>query len=89
MRPISRTALGAAAAAVLAAVTAVGPSAALRHSRSTENWTEAKVSERGGEWTAVVNHAGAAGKPVTLKVELTDSNGASVTQAVARPYDIR
>ncbi|MFD9337652.1 S8 family serine peptidase [Streptomyces sp. NPDC060028] len=64
-------------------------SAKLSYSYDGENWTEAGVSERGGKWTATVNHAGASGKPVTLKVELTDTNGASVTQTVARAYDIR
>ncbi|MFE2285296.1 S8 family serine peptidase [Streptomyces sp. NPDC059443] len=54
-----------------------------------ESWTEAKTGERGGQWTATVDHAGAAGKQVTLKVELTDANGATVTQTVARAYDIR
>ncbi|WP_328301474.1 S8 family serine peptidase [Streptomyces sp. NBC_00435] len=54
-----------------------------------ESWTGAKVSERGGQWTATVDHAGAAGKQVMLKVELTDVNGATVTQMVARAYDIR
>ncbi|MCP3757464.1 S8 family serine peptidase [Streptomyces sp. TBY4] len=53
------------------------------------SWSEAKVSERGGQWTATVDHAGAAGKQVMLKVELTDRNGATVTQMVARAYDIR
>ncbi|MEV6956328.1 S8 family serine peptidase [Streptomyces sp. NPDC051183] len=64
-------------------------SAKLSYSYDGENWTEAEVSERGGKWTATVDHAGASGKPVTLKVELTDTNGASVTQTVARAYDIR
>ncbi|MFJ6792665.1 S8 family peptidase [Streptomyces sp. NPDC091268] len=64
-------------------------SAKLSYSYDGENWTEAEVSERGGKWTATVNHAGASGKAVTLKVELTDTNGASVTQTVARAYDIR
>ncbi|MCX5403771.1 S8 family serine peptidase [Streptomyces sp. NBC_00335] len=53
------------------------------------SWTEAKVSGRGGQWTATVDHAGAAGKQVMLKVELTDAKGATVTQTVARAYDIR
>ncbi|MBT2466964.1 S8 family serine peptidase [Streptomyces sp. ISL-66] len=53
------------------------------------SWTEAKVSERGGQWAATVDHAGAAGKQVMLKVQLTDTNGAAVTQTVARAYDIR
>ncbi|MCY0934099.1 S8 family peptidase [Streptomyces sp. H34-S4] len=53
------------------------------------SWSEAKVSRRGGQWTATVDHAGAAGKQVMLQVELTDTNGATVTQMVARAYDIR
>ncbi|MFD3533634.1 S8 family serine peptidase [Streptomyces sp. NPDC058664] len=52
-------------------------------------WTEARVSQQGGTWTATVNHAGAAGRPVTLKTELTDTNGNSVTQTVVRAYDVR
>ncbi|MFE2561085.1 S8 family serine peptidase [Streptomyces sp. NPDC059352] len=52
-------------------------------------WTEARVSQQGGQWTATVNHTGAAGKPVTLKTELTDANGNSVTQTVVRAYDVR
>ncbi|MCX4696260.1 S8 family serine peptidase [Streptomyces sp. NBC_01408] len=64
-------------------------SAKLSYSYDGENWMEAKVSERGGAWTATVDHSGASGKPVSLKVELTDANGASVTQAVARAYDVR
>ncbi|MFD4375292.1 S8 family serine peptidase [Streptomyces sp. NPDC058486] len=52
-------------------------------------WTPAQVAEAGGEWVATVNHAGATGKPVTLKTELTDAHGASVTQTVVRAYDVR
>ncbi|MFC9263947.1 S8 family serine peptidase [Streptomyces hydrogenans] len=52
-------------------------------------WTEARVAEAGGEWIATVDHAGATGKPVTLKTELTDANGNSVTQTVVRAYDVR
>ncbi|MFJ6694792.1 S8 family serine peptidase [Streptomyces sp. NPDC091272] len=52
-------------------------------------WTESKVVKSGGSWTAVVDHAGAAGKPVTLKTELTDTHGNSVTQLVVRAYDVR
>ncbi|MEX0168433.1 S8 family peptidase [Streptomyces sp. LMG1-1-1.1] len=52
-------------------------------------WTEARVSQQGGGWTATVNHAGATGKQVTLKTELTDANGNSVTQTVVRAYDVR
>ncbi|MGT2531097.1 S8 family peptidase [Streptomyces nojiriensis] len=64
-------------------------SAKLSYSYDGENWTAAKVSERGGVWTAVVDHAGASGKQVSLKVELTDAKGASVTQTVVRAYDVR
>ncbi|MET9677269.1 S8 family serine peptidase [Streptomyces sp. NPDC006482] len=52
-------------------------------------WTEARVSQQGGNWTATVNHTGATGKPVTLRTELTDANGNSVTQTVVRAYDVR
>ncbi|MER5965614.1 S8 family serine peptidase [Streptomyces sp. NPDC002057] len=52
-------------------------------------WTEARVSQQGGKWSATVNHAGATGKPVTLRTELTDANGNSVTQTVVRAYDVR
>ncbi|MFD8890662.1 S8 family serine peptidase [Streptomyces sp. NPDC059566] len=64
-------------------------SAKLSYSYDGENWTQAKVSERGGRWTAVVDHAGASGKPVSLQVELTDAKGATVTQTVVRAYDVR
>lgn len=63
--------------------------AKLSYSYDGESWTGAKVSERGGHWSAVVDHAGASGRPVSLKVELTDANGASVTQTVVRAYDVR
>ncbi|MGW0898936.1 S8 family peptidase [Streptomyces goshikiensis] len=64
-------------------------SARLAYSYDGEHWTAAKVSERGGRWTAVVDHAGASGRPVTLKLELTDANGASVSQTIDRAYDVR
>ncbi|MGX1880535.1 S8 family peptidase [Streptomyces sp. NPDC055287] len=54
-----------------------------------ETWTDAKVGQKSGSWTATVDHAGAAGKPVTLRTELTDAKGNSVTQVVARAYDVR
>ncbi|WP_306321561.1 MULTISPECIES: S8 family serine peptidase [unclassified Streptomyces] len=54
-----------------------------------ETWTEAVTSRTGGTWTATVDHAGASGKPVTLKVRLTDSKGNAVTQTVTRAYDVR
>lgn len=64
-------------------------SAKLSYSYDGEHWTQAKVSERGGRWSAVVDHAGASGRPVSLKVELTDAKGATVTQTVVRAYDVR
>ncbi|MGW6687220.1 S8 family peptidase [Streptomyces sp. NPDC054961] len=65
-------------------------SAALSYSYDNgEHWTAAKTGEHGGQWTATVNHAGAAGQQVMLKIELTDVNGATVTQTVARAYDVR
>ncbi|MEV7281381.1 S8 family serine peptidase [Streptomyces sp. NPDC093111] len=54
-----------------------------------ETWTSARVSQQGDGWIATVNHAGATGKQVTLKTELTDANGNSVTQTVVRAYDVR
>ncbi|MBA2950499.1 S8 family peptidase [Streptomyces himalayensis] len=54
-----------------------------------QTWTEAKTAVEDGTWTATVHHAGASGKPVTLKSELTDANGNSVTQTVTRAYDVR
>ncbi|MGW0905632.1 S8 family peptidase [Streptomyces sp. NPDC002853] len=65
-------------------------SAALSYSYDEgKTWTEAKTSASGGKWTATVNHAGASGKQVWLRTELTDTNGSSVTQTVARAYDVR
>ncbi|MFG2648446.1 S8 family serine peptidase [Streptomyces sp. NPDC048436] len=65
-------------------------SAALSYSYDEgETWTKAATSASGGKWTATVNHAGASGKQVWLKTELTDTNGSSVTQTVARAYDVR
>ncbi|MFC7791262.1 S8 family peptidase [Streptomyces cinereoruber] len=52
-------------------------------------WTEAPVTGQGGHWTATVNHAGATGEQVTLRTELTDARGNSVTQTVVRAYDVR
>ncbi|MFI6876426.1 S8 family peptidase [Streptomyces sp. NPDC050400] len=54
-----------------------------------ETWTEATTSRQGGRWTATVDHTGATGKEVTLKVGLTDSKGNAVTQTVTRAYDVR
>ncbi|WP_406422888.1 S8 family serine peptidase [Streptomyces sp. NBC_00873] len=52
-------------------------------------WTQATTAQQDGRWTATVNHAGAAGKPVTLKTELTDANGNSVVQTVVDAYAVR
>ncbi|MGW1225840.1 S8 family peptidase [Streptomyces sp. NPDC002530] len=54
-----------------------------------ETWTEAVTARRDGRWTATVDHAGAAGKPVTLRTELTDSHGNSVVQTVTDAYAVR
>ncbi|MFD7617559.1 S8 family serine peptidase [Streptomyces sp. NPDC059802] len=54
-----------------------------------ETWIDATTAQQGGRWTATVNHAGAAGKPVTLKTELTDANGNSVIQTVNDAYAVR
>ncbi|MFJ6571159.1 S8 family serine peptidase [Streptomyces sp. NPDC091292] len=54
-----------------------------------DTWTDAPTARRGGSWTATVDHAGATGRHVTLKVQLTDKHGASVTQTVTRAYDVR
>ncbi|MWA14398.1 S8 family peptidase [Streptomyces sp. BA2] len=65
-------------------------SAALSYSYDEgKTWTEAETSASGGKWTAAVDHAGASGKQVWLRTELTDANGSSVTQTVARAYDVR
>ncbi|MGY3684889.1 S8 family peptidase [Streptomyces sp. TE33382] len=52
-------------------------------------WTEAPTERHDGRWTAVVDHAGASGKQVTLKASFTDANGNAVTQTVTRAYDVR
>ncbi|MFC8228553.1 S8 family serine peptidase [Streptomyces sp. NPDC057287] len=54
-----------------------------------ETWTAAATAQQGGRWTATVNHADAAGKPVTLRTELTDANGNSVVQTVTAAYAVR
>jgi subtilisin family serine protease len=54
-----------------------------------ETWTQAETAQRDGRWTATVNHSEASGKQVTLRAELTDSNGNSVVQTVTRAYDVR
>ncbi|GHG88815.1 S8 family serine peptidase [Streptomyces lanatus] len=55
-----------------------------------ESWTGARTMRQDdGTWQAEVDHSGAAGRQVTLKVVLTDADGASVTQIVTRAYDVR
>ncbi|MFI8949598.1 S8 family peptidase [Streptomyces sp. NPDC053750] len=52
-------------------------------------WTEADVTVTDSGATATVNHAGAAGRQVWLRAELTDATGNSVRQTVSRAYDVR
>ncbi|MET7642235.1 S8 family serine peptidase [Streptomyces sp. NPDC005426] len=52
-------------------------------------WIAATTAQRQGRWTATVNHADAAGKAVTLRTELTDTNGNSVVQTVTNAYAVR
>ncbi|WP_415948983.1 S8 family peptidase [Streptomyces sp. KLOTTS4A1] len=54
-----------------------------------ETWTEAQLTGTGTTRTATVNHADASGKPVTLRTEVTDTNGNTVRQTVIRAYDVR
>ncbi|MEV0744369.1 S8 family serine peptidase [Streptomyces sp. NPDC050273] len=54
-----------------------------------ETWTAATTAQQAGRWTATVNHADAAGKPVTLRTELADANGNSVVQTVTDAYAVR
>ncbi len=54
-----------------------------------ETWKQAATTRDGGRWTATVDHGGAQGEQVTLRTELTDSNGNSVVQTVTRAYDVR
>ncbi|MFJ7496418.1 S8 family peptidase [Streptomyces sp. NPDC097727] len=52
-------------------------------------WTQAPTEQQDGKWTAVLDHTGASGKQVTLKVTLTDAKGNAVTQTITRAYDVR
>jgi hypothetical protein len=54
-----------------------------------KTWTDAKTGRRNGGWTATVHHSGASGNQVTLRVDMTDDRGNSVTQTVTRAYDVR
>ncbi|MFE6702574.1 hypothetical protein [Streptomyces sp. NPDC057718] len=86
MRPISRTALGAATAAATALPRADG-SIPLVETRQA--WHAATTAQQGGRWSATVDHADATGKSVTLRTELTDANGNSVVQTVDDAYAVR
>jgi len=52
-------------------------------------WVEGttKITSAGAD--LVVDHAGDSGKPVSLRVELTDAHGAKVLQTITRAYDVR
>ncbi|MFD7161629.1 S8 family peptidase [Kribbella sp. NPDC059898] len=52
-------------------------------------WTEGSTSLTKTGANLVVNHSGDTGKQVSLRVELTDSHGAKVTQTVLHAYDVR
>ncbi|MGW6207217.1 S8 family serine peptidase [Streptomyces sp. NPDC055089] len=52
-------------------------------------WTQAPTQHKDGTWTAVVDHTGATGEQVMLKVGLTDSRDNAVTQTITRAYDVR
>ncbi|MFF1376316.1 S8 family serine peptidase [Streptomyces sp. NPDC058308] len=54
-----------------------------------QTWQAATTAEHDGTWRATVNHTGAAGRQVWLRSRLTDAHGNSVTQTVARAYDVR
>ncbi len=54
-----------------------------------EIWHAATTAQHGGRWTATVDHAGAAGRTVTLRTELTDAHGNSVVQTVNDAYAVR
>ncbi|MEU5887143.1 S8 family serine peptidase [Streptomyces sp. NPDC047461] len=54
-----------------------------------ETWTQARTSRKGTVWEAYVDHNTATGKQVTLRADMTDANGNSVSQTVSRAYDVR
>jgi hypothetical protein len=64
-------------------------SAGLSYSYDGVTWVDATTRRENGTWIAVVDHQGASGQPVSLRVELTDSNHNTVTQTVIRAYDVR
>ena len=52
-------------------------------------WTDARMREEGGRWSALVDHTGASGSTVATRVEVTDSKGATVSQTVQAAYGVR
>ena len=52
-------------------------------------WVEAPVTSRGAGYVATVDNSSAAGRNVSLRVQLTDEHGAKVTQDVIRAYGVR
>lgn len=64
-------------------------SAGLAYSYDGATWVDAETRQENGTWIAVVDHEGASGQPVSIRVEITDSNGNAVTQTVTRAYDVR
>ncbi|HZX07764.1 S8 family peptidase [Kribbella sp.] len=52
-------------------------------------WTEGSTELTKSGADLLVNHSGDTGKQVSLRVELTDSHGAKVTQTITRAYDVR
>ncbi|MBT2364185.1 hypothetical protein J7E88_02270 [Streptomyces sp. ISL-10] len=50
---------------------------------------QAVTRKRGDAWTATVDHAGASGRTVTPKTELTDAKRGSVPQLVVGAYAVR
>ncbi|WP_169735758.1 S8 family peptidase [Intrasporangium oryzae] len=59
---------------------------------STDNgttWVQGTTDLTSTGANLVVDHTGQSGKQVSLRVELTDANGATVLQTITRAYDVR
>jgi hypothetical protein len=52
-------------------------------------WTTAPTNQVNGQWIASVDHTGAAGKTVTVKLTLGAADGTSVTQTVVDAYGVK
>ncbi|GAA4349635.1 S8 family serine peptidase [Microbacterium rhizosphaerae] len=52
-------------------------------------WTEGTTSLTSSGANLVVDHTGSSGKTVSLRVELTDANGAKVLQTITAAYAVR